>query len=387
MSIMVMNSSSPDKNYSSEFIGDRAVVFVAVFVGIQIIAVALRFYARSLTTRRYGLDDWLVAASLLSMIINGALAIFCVKKGIAGYHLGYLEKTNPAAVTLFFKYLLVLSSWFYATSGLSRIALCVLYKHLFPQRATVVVLNVVICLLILLDVGTAVAVLAACRPFSASWATPEFQDSHCINREALFLWCTFPNIIIDTVLLTLPIPIIWRLATTVQLKVALTITFLIGSMGFIATILRFVAFFVSHSFRDPTYEAVNLIAWAMAEPGIGLISACIIMYRPLLKKLNDFCCRSYRSRDAAPAAAAAGGITISWPVTYYRSPSSASGHHRGLRRGLGEDGDECGDRGRDRGIALRDESSLEQILSGRDGRSHHDHIGAAETGRPGWNFV
>lgn len=381
---------------SSEYVGDRAVIFTGIFLGVQIVAVALRFYARALTPRKYGLDDWLVVASLLSAVASSAVSISeqtedtyrnnkltgidGTMKGLVGYHIGFLEKTNPEAITLFFKYLLFLSTWFYATSGLSRLAICVLYYHLFPQRHALIALNIVIGVLICLPVSTVIAVLAACNPFSAAWAPPEIQATHCLNREDLFLWCTFPNIIVDAVLLTLPIPIIWRLATTVQLKLALTVTFLIGSLyeyhyhpsvaaltffyrGLVATILRFVAFSKGHSLGDPTFIAVDLIVWTMAEPGIGLISACIIMYRPLLKKIGT----CFQNRTAIR--------TITWPETY--TSGLIPGPHT-MRREL-EEGE--------RDIALGNESSLEQILGGNDGRNHSGRIDVSKNGGPFWNNV
>ncbi|KAI1771724.1 hypothetical protein F4818DRAFT_445055 [Hypoxylon cercidicola] len=347
----VMGTDNPDNYDSPEFIGDREFIFVIVFIGIQIIAVALRFYARALTTRKYGLDDWLVIASLLSIIAIGALSLSAIKQGIVGYHMGYLEKTNPEAITLYFKYLVVFSTWFYASSCLSRLAICVLYYHLFPQRPVLIVLYIITAVLICLPIITVIMALAACRPFSAAWAAPEIQASHCINREALFLWSIFPNILVDLALLTLPIPIIWRLATTIHLKVALTVTFLIGSIGFVATVLHFVAFYIGHSMVDSTFIAVNLVFWTMAEPGMGLISACIIMYRPLFKKFNGW----FKKRTSAR--------TTSWPVSY-RSPSISG-------RALEES---------ERGIALRNESSIEQILDG-DARSHCGRVHVPENGR------
>jgi hypothetical protein len=79
-------------------------------------------------------------------------------------------------------------------------------------------------------VVSTIVVLAACKPFSANWAPTHVQATHCIDKEALFVWATLPNILTDAVLLVVPIPIVVRLHASKGLKVGLLATFLFGSM-------------------------------------------------------------------------------------------------------------------------------------------------------------
>lgn len=60
---------------SSEYIGYRLEVFIAVFIPIQLIAVALRFYARSLTVQKYDGGDWLISAALIGQLVAAGIAI------------------------------------------------------------------------------------------------------------------------------------------------------------------------------------------------------------------------------------------------------------------------------------------------------------------------
>lgn len=46
------------------------------------------------------------------------------------------------------------------------------------------------------------------------------------------------------------------------------------------------AFKNTNSFTDATFNAVELIIWTVCEPGIYLIAACIMVYRPLLEKFH-----------------------------------------------------------------------------------------------------
>jgi hypothetical protein len=131
---------------------------------------------------------------------------------------------------VFFKYLVAISVWYFATITITKLAVCKLYRTLFPQRTVLVILSITAFILIAAPIVTSIVLLAACRPFSANWGSAEVQSTHCLNKEAVFVWGGIPSIVTDVVLLTLPLPIIWRLHTTQKLKIALSITFIIGSM-------------------------------------------------------------------------------------------------------------------------------------------------------------
>lgn len=57
------------------FIGNRLIIFIAFFSPLQLALVVLRLFARRLTARPRGLDDWLVVASLLSQFIQAGISI------------------------------------------------------------------------------------------------------------------------------------------------------------------------------------------------------------------------------------------------------------------------------------------------------------------------
>ncbi|KAI3343634.1 hypothetical protein F4824DRAFT_507434 [Ustulina deusta] len=258
-----------------EYIGWRLEIFVGIFTALQVIIVYLRFYARSLTASPYGLNDWLVLAALFSQL-----------QGAVGYHTEYLEQTNPAAVTLFLKYLVAVSIWYVATIGISKLSICMLYRRLFPQRSVFVILCITVGILIGTSIAGVFAGFLACRPFWTNWGPPSIQKTHCIDKQPLFVWSTLPNIITDVIMLAIPLPLVWRLQASTSLKIALTFTFLIGSIGLVASILRLMVFYRTNAFVDATYHAVELQIWTLAEPGIYLISACLLVYRPLLEKVH-----------------------------------------------------------------------------------------------------
>lgn len=162
---------------------------------------------------------------MLTKLAQGAL-----KNGGVGYHAEWLAIYHPNLVTSFLKYIMAMATWYFFTCGFGKLAICVFYRTLFPQRIVLVILCTTAGIIICTAIATSVANLAACIPFSASWGSTEVQAANCIDKEELYIWASFPNIITDVILLALPMPITWRLHTTKRSKVALTFTFLIGSM-------------------------------------------------------------------------------------------------------------------------------------------------------------
>jgi hypothetical protein len=123
-----------------------------------------------------------------------------------------------------------IAAWYTSTVSLGKLAICCFYRRLFPQKPVLVAVATTAAILVGNAVASTVAVLAACKPFEANWGSAEVQATQCIDKEALFVWATLPNILTDAVLLVIPIPIVLRLHASNGLKVGLLATFLFGSM-------------------------------------------------------------------------------------------------------------------------------------------------------------
>ncbi|TRX88382.1 hypothetical protein FHL15_010695 [Xylaria flabelliformis] len=271
---------------SADYVGWRVEVFIGVFTPLTVLLVALRFYARSLTASRYGFEDWLVLFALLAQLLQTGVIIGSIKQGGVGLHIDYLEETQPEKITIFLKYLVAESIWYLATIWIAKLSICILYRRLFPGRWVYVVLCIVVFIMIGTSIATVITLFVACRPFSANWGPPEVQQTHCIDKEPLFVWGTLPNVITDAILLIIPLPIVWKLHMATNLKMALTVTFLIGGIGLVASILRLASFHNTHSFTDPAYNGAELQIWTLAEGGIYIISASLLVCRPLLEKIR-----------------------------------------------------------------------------------------------------
>ncbi|KAH7310812.1 hypothetical protein B0I35DRAFT_514802 [Stachybotrys elegans] len=238
----------------NEYIGWRLEIAIGIFIPLQIVCVGLRFYDRTLTRRDYGWDDGFIVASLIDQLVLCGIAIGAIYEAGVGYHISYLSQTSPGNVTRFLQFLVAVSMWYTAIINLPNV------------------------------LGT-ILLFIVCIPFEANWGPPDIQAAQCWDKRSLFVWFSFPSIVSDFVMLPMPIPYVWKLHMRLQLKITLTLTFLVAGSGFMASILRFLSFMDNNSFIDATWNAVILLTWTVAEPGIYLISACMMMYRPLIERL------------------------------------------------------------------------------------------------------
>lgn len=80
--------------------------------------------------------------------------------------------------------------------------------------------------------GHAIAVIFIsifqCKNISSIWL--DLSHTNCIDSQTFFGYASVPNFITDVVILITPLPEIWRLNTSTQMKVGVTITFLTGSV-------------------------------------------------------------------------------------------------------------------------------------------------------------
>lgn len=67
-----------------------------------------------------------------------------------------------------------------------------------------------------------------CKPISALWK--EIVRTNCVNTQVFFEYSSFPNFITDIIMLVTPLPEIWRLNTSKNMKLGVTITFLTASV-------------------------------------------------------------------------------------------------------------------------------------------------------------
>lgn len=201
-----------------------------------------------------------------------------------GRHLLALEAIDPNKVVNWAKFLIAVEWTYLAAVTLPKLSILSMYLRIFTTksyRRSVYVLGVI--LIMTFVVGGLTGSLG-CQPLAFFW-DPTIPGGHCIDINAFFRWISLPNILTDVAMLVLPQPLIWTLKITRNQKIGLTLTFLTGSVGLIASIFRFTTFFRNDAITDGTFSSVELMSWTIIEPGIYLMAACLPSLRPLAQRI------------------------------------------------------------------------------------------------------
>lgn len=143
--------------------------------------------------------------------------------------MAYLEVVAPEKLTNWGKYLTVIEFLYLGGINIPKLSILALYRRLFPQKGIRLVIHILMAMLIALGISTVMAAIVQCIPFAANW-NPELPGARCIDKEALFVWESIPNIVTDVIILILPMRVVWNLHTSTRLKVGLTFTFMVGSL-------------------------------------------------------------------------------------------------------------------------------------------------------------
>ncbi|KAM0799876.1 hypothetical protein BDR22DRAFT_889848 [Usnea florida] len=246
-----------------------------------VIAVALRFWTRRLLKTQIWLDDWLVAAALL--FATGYLI-----KLLVWFHQGFgesFEDLTEHSKVIFFKHYYADEILYFAIIGLVKFSILTFYWRIFKSTSHIpcsVLAAITACWVI----TGLLMVIFQCSPVSGFW-DQQISAKCSITDHNIFWAQSAPNILTDVALLFLPVPYVWRLQRTTSQKIALAVTFLLGGIVTVISIIRLLLTVTSdnwpsHADRDQEYNPVPMAIWLVTEFNMAIVSACLPSLRPIL---------------------------------------------------------------------------------------------------------
>lgn len=249
-----VNASSPYppgylNHYNSK--GHVAFGLAIAFVVIEVSCVVLRFLARKIGNVPWGADDVLiipglifcvgVCASSLGMLrcysptigarivlVLMTIAVDLTKGGIA-HHQAALELSDPEEIVVWAKLAVSIPVIYLGAILFPKSAILAIFLRIFtkaPYRKTCYALAV---LLIANWVANTTAGLLMCVPLRYLW-DKSILGGHCFDINTYFRWSSLINILTDVVMLLLPLPVVWKLRTSTNIKIGLSFTFAMGSV-------------------------------------------------------------------------------------------------------------------------------------------------------------
>ncbi|KAL8852978.1 MAG: hypothetical protein Q9221_002126 [Calogaya cf. arnoldii] len=289
--------------HSSDDRSSEVVTTAVALAIISTVAVALRFMARKHQKISLSWDDYLVLAALVGCTLRlsqwafrfrtadtceqiFALAV-CTVEGYGarigtGRHIWVVGPENT-------KKFLVLSYIFQLVYNCCaicvRASIMAFYLRVFPRHTTPAWWRACFLAISFIYLGGGIAGIAAsifiCTPISYFWTRT--GNGHCVNEMALYYSGGALTVIVDILVLALPMMIVWKLQMNRSKKIGVMGIFLLGGFVCLASIIRMV-YIHQIVVNDPTWTQVNPSIWSTIEPCMGIVSACLPIIGPQLRK-------------------------------------------------------------------------------------------------------
>ncbi|PSR80805.1 hypothetical protein BD289DRAFT_340599, partial [Coniella lustricola] len=181
----------------------------------------------------------------------------------------------------FQKSFLAVQELYFLNAVLTKTALLMLYHRVFGvSRKFSFALCVAEVLVVSYFLVCVVLSIVGCQPVSYFW--DKTGQGKCFNEVMFFRANGIANMLLDVMVLTLPLPMVWRLNLALRQKLAVTGIFLLGSFTCVVSVFRIVAFEKSNQ-ADPTYTTINTAMWSSIEQSLGIMCTCLPTLRPIFR--------------------------------------------------------------------------------------------------------
>lgn len=289
---------------ASEDTGPTQITTTTILLVLATVFVILRFWARHYVAAKYGLDDWLIVAGLISVFVIGGLNYGMVHYGM-GRHASTL---NLDMIENVLKHLLGFECMYVTAVALIKFSLLAMYLRIFPSRGFKIAAYIIGGTVAAWWIAIVLVCIFQCNPIYVAWEP--WMPGQCIDLKGSFIGNAVPNIVTDIAILIMPVKQVWALHTAPAQKISLICTFGLGSFVLIASIYRF-STIMQFDPNDTTFTLATACTWCVVECACGVICACLPTLRPLAKKVSSqFGSTGNKSRTTKTGSRATELVTI-----------------------------------------------------------------------------
>lgn len=108
----------------------------------------------------------------------------------------------------------MLVTW-HITACLFKLSVLLMYTSIIPNASMLVVCHYPGAVIAVWTAADLIAVLSICRPFEIAW----INANKCFNQTLLYFIMSLLNLVIDTVIIAVPMPYLFRLRTPWRRKI------------------------------------------------------------------------------------------------------------------------------------------------------------------------
>ncbi|KAI0853137.1 hypothetical protein F5Y00DRAFT_257791 [Daldinia vernicosa] len=128
-------------------------------------------------------------------------------------------------------------------------------------------------------------VFLLCRPLAYQW-DKSIQGGKCGSFFASYYSTHVIIFLLDFVLASMPVPVLWVLKMELRKKVAVALMFGLGLVIIVFNLVR-IAWRKKVASPDVTHEYAILFCFTVLEPELGILLACVPVVQPVVRKLAN----------------------------------------------------------------------------------------------------
>ena len=130
-----------------------------------------------------------------------------------------------------------------------------------------------------------------CLPINVNWSNVNFVQ--CIRLDKFYPSMAVSDVLLDALVLTVPLYPLYKLQMSRKQKIGLIGIFMLGALGVLAGFFRMLTMTGiwigplppnEDAVRDTSYMHAPPFYWATIEDGVGIVSACLPVMRPLISR-------------------------------------------------------------------------------------------------------
>ncbi|KAJ5804405.1 uncharacterized protein N7518_000708 [Penicillium psychrosexuale] len=255
--------------------GPILLIINGTVTGLAALIVGLRTISRIFIVKMFGLDDWIMTATILA-IVNVVVAGLGVRYG-TGKHKWDLVKSDvlPSAKIRYVTHII-----YTLIGGLIKVSICLLYLRVFPNIR-------VICLgtISFVTVAIILATIFQCTPVNAVFDEQKYEHHTCFASIPFWYAGAALSLVTDIWILLLPLRTVLGLHLKISKKFAVAALLSLGSFACIASIVRMVYIVKLYQSSDPSWDTFGISISSGIEIAVAIIAASIPATNPIMNKL------------------------------------------------------------------------------------------------------
>ncbi|PYI24826.1 hypothetical protein BO99DRAFT_439069 [Aspergillus violaceofuscus CBS 115571] len=269
--------------YDQQNKGPVLLAVMWTLTGLATVLVWARLFIRTKIVRAFGLDDRLIAISMILGLVNVIIATVAVHYGF-GRHSSTVghAATERANMTIDIGWIFGILSFAFPKMGVAAL----LHRILVPGFRMQCALWGLTGLVMAVAVANILIFFTSCDPPRALWTT--VPGSTCRSSGVIIGFATFNGVLsafTDLSLAIYPSVVLWKLQMSLHKKLALCAALGMGAISACAAIIKTTHINALANVSDATYASWSLVLWTNVEADLVIIASCIPTLQPLLEFL------------------------------------------------------------------------------------------------------